>query len=471
MTAHKLGRRAFLKSLGAVAVSAAAGAAAAGRSWEKPNIVFIITDDLGYADLGCYGSQAIDTPNIDRMAAEGMRFTDAYSGCTVCAPARSCLMTGYHMGHTSVRLNTGGVPLLDEDVTVAEVLKSAGYVCGGFGKWGLGDVGTSGVPERHGFDIFFGYYHQVHAHNYYPEYLWCNSEKVPLPENAGGKRKQYSHYLIFEQTLKFIRENKERPFFCYAPWTPPHGHYEIPEEDPAWEKYKDEPWPKEAKVVAAMVSMIDRQVGQLLGLLRELGIAQKTIVFFTSDNGAARRFEGTLNSCGPLRGMKRDLYEGGIRVPMIAWWPGMIQPGAVSDFPWYFPDVRPTLTELAGMSWTTPLDGISIVPTLLGEEVAGHEQQQRKFMYWEWARYNWAKRQLVPGGVAQAVRMGRWKAVRPRSGAPLELYDLSSDLGEKHNIAGEHPEIVAQIERYLATCRSNPRPQSEPPKPRGKRFM
>ena len=274
----KLDRRGFLKSAGLSAVSLTAaqwlltaGAAQNRRLFKnskfeirnskfrrrrQPNIIFIIVDDMGYYDLGCYGSKTIKTPSIDRMAAESIRFTDAYSGATVCAPARSCLMTGYHMGHTSVRGNSGGIALLDDDVTVAEVLKKEGYVTGGFGKWGLGEVGTTGVPEKQGFDVFFGYYHQVHAHYYYTPYLWRNSKRVALPGNEGNKNAQYTHNEIFRETIQFIRENKDQPFFCYAPWTPPHGRYEFPDNDPAWEMYRNKPWPNDAKVVAAMDTMI-----------------------------------------------------------------------------------------------------------------------------------------------------------------------------------------------------------------------
>jgi len=330
-------RRDFLRTAGLGAASLVlGGCTAAGRrlglapNVERPNIIFIIVDDMGWADLGCYGSRQIHTPNIDQMASDGIRFTQAYSGCTVCAPARSVLMTGLHMGHTSVRGNTGGVPLPDGAVTVADVLKKAGYATGGFGKWGLGDVQTEGVPEKHGFDEFFGYYHQIHAHDYWTEYLWHNSEKVPMSgEKGSGER--YSHYRIFDRMTEFIRRHKEGPFFCYAPWTPPHGSYQIPESDLAWQMYKDKPWPRNAKVAAAMDTMVDRQVGQLLALLTELEIDENTVVFFCSDNGASERFEGTLDSSGPLRGRKRSMYEGGIRVPLVARWPGKIEPGQVSD--------------------------------------------------------------------------------------------------------------------------------------------
>lgn len=474
-------RRGFLKTVGLGAASLAMpGCTNASRqlapsvpadesSASKPNIIFIMVDDMGWADLGCYGSKHIKTPNIDRMAAEGMLFTQAYSGCTVCAPARSVLMTGLHMGHTSVRGNTGGIPILDEDVTVAEVLKKAGYATGGFGKWGLGEVGTPGVPEKQGFDDFFGYYHQIHAHDYWTPYLWHNSKKVPMTGEQGSAER-YSHNRIFEETLEFIRENKDSPFFCYAPWTPPHGKYQIPESDPAWQMYKDKSWPQNAKVAAAMDTMLDRHIGELLALLKELNIDERTIVFFVSDNGAAQRFDGVLDSSGPLRGFKRSMYEGGIRVPMVVRWPGRIKASKVSSLPCYFADVMPTLAELAGASKHMPsnIDGLSIVPTLRGQ---ARKQKKHEFMYWEWHKYNWGKRRNIADGLMQAVRMGDWKAVRHSSNVPFELYNLGADIGEKNNVAAKHPDIIAKIERFVATARTDPRPQIEPEKPKGKQYM
>lgn len=377
-------------------------------------------------------------------------------------------MTGFHMGHTSVRSNTSGVPLEDSDITVAEVLKQAGYRCGGFGKWGLGDVRTSGVPEKQGFDVFFGYYHQIHAHDYWTDYLWRNSEKIDMTGEKGNAER-YTHYRIFEQTMDFIRQNKDRPFFCYAPWTPPHGKFQIPEDEPAWAMYKDKEWPKDAKVAAAMDTMVDGHVGELLGLLKELGIDERTVVFFCSDNGAAFRFEGVLDSSGPLRGQKRDMYEGGIRVPMIVRWPGKIRAGQVSEHVWYFADVMPTLAELAGAGKYVPsgIDGISVVPTLLGR---AEEQKRHEYLYWEWHLYDWSKRENVPNGLMQAVRMGKWKAVRHRSDEAFELYDLEKDVGEENNIAGQHSGVMRKIEAYIKRTRVEPRPQIEPEMPEGKKF-
>ena len=460
------------------------------ESPERPNILFILVDDLGYADLGCFGGKAIQTPQLDRMAAEGMRFTNAYSGCTVCAPARSVLMTGMHMGHTSVRHNSGGVALRDEDVTIAEVLKPAGYVCGGFGKWGLGDLDTTGVPEKQGFDVFYGYYHQIHAHYFYPDYLIRNGRKVPLPGNKGfyekhkgqgffpthdsetGQKRQFTHYLIFEETKKFIRKNKGRPFFCYAAWTPPHDRYEMPAEDPAVALYRDKDWPLKAKVIAAMDTMIDRQVGELLILLKELKIDRKTLVIFCSDNGTADRLEGIHDSSGPLRGRKRDMYEGGLRTPLIAYWPGRIKPGTVSDLPTYFPDVMPTLAELGGAQdhLPTEIDGFSIVPTLLGEKVVGRVQEKHEVLYWEWQKYDWNLMKPIPTGLMQAARRGNYKLLRYAQDKPWELYDLSKDIGEQNNIASLHPEVISRITSWIDTNRTEPRPQVEPEKPQGKRF-
>lgn len=400
----------------------------------RPNIIFIMVDDMGYHDLGCYGSKTIQTPNIDRLAAEGMRFTDCYSGDNVCAPARSVLMTGLHKGHTPVRSNSGGTPLLPEDVTVAEVLKTAGYATGGFGKWGLGNQGKDGAAERQGFDTFFGYYNQWHAHTYYT-HLFRNSEKVEL-------HGRYTHYAIFEETMQFIRDHRDEPFFLYCPWTPPHAELVIPETDPAWALYEDKPWDDNAKVVAAMDTMMDRQIGEMMGLLKELKLDEKTLVFFTSDNGAARRFEGVHDSCGEMQGAKRSLHEGGIRVPMIARWPGKIAPGAVNSHPWYFPDVMPTLAELAGASGNVPagIDGISIVPTLLGQG----GQKRHEYLYWQ-------------DGKGTAVRAGNWKGIL--TGDRFELFDLRNDVGERNDLAAQHPEVVKQLRGFMESAYREPRDQ------------
>ena len=458
--------RAAAGGLGLLAGSQAdADAAPAG----KPNIIFIVADDLGYRDVGCYGQDKIRTPNIDRLAADGMRFTDAYSGCTVCAPSRSVLMTGLHMGHTPIRGNGMG-SLLPDEVTVAEVLKRAGYATGGFGKWGLGEEpGQPGVPNKKGFDRFFGYLNQAHAHFYYPEYLYLNEERYPLPGNSNGRRTTYSHDVIAGKALEFIRENKGRPFFCYAPFTIPHWELLVPEDSLAEYRGKFEerafidPRNHYARqdeshaAYAAMITRMDRDIGRMLSLVRELGLDRNTIVFFTSDNGPALPIRGDdyFRSKGPLRGHKEDFYEGGIRVPMIARWPGRIPAGKVSGLPWSFCDVMPTLAELAGAEAPRRIDGVSVIPTLLG----GRRQTEHEYLYWELLRSapgnRWAYRNETP---AQALRMGEWKAVRNKAEAPLELYNLAEDIGETRDLAAKNPRVLARIQELLKAAHTQPRP-------------
>ncbi len=470
-------RRSFtVQSLGAATLGLSAPA-------RKPNIVYIMFDDQGTADAACFGSKEIHTPNIDRLAAEGMKFDNAYSGCTVCAPARSTLMTGTHMGHTSVRTNPGGVPIRAEDFTVAQMLAKPGYVSGGFGKWGLGDLDTEGVPERHGFNKFYGYYHQVHAHYFYPEYLIDTGKKVPLPGNAGfyspepdsgafslkgpgGEHRQFSGYLIFDEMKKWIRDNKDRSFFCYAPWTLPHGRYEIPDSDPAWALYKDKPWSMRARVHAAYITAADRMVGETMALLKELGLDSNTLVIYASDNGAPNRFEGELDSTGGLRGMKTSLYEGGIRVPFVARWPGRIKAGAVSDAPIYFPDMMPTFADVAGARdfLPTKLDGVSVAPELFGKG----KVDRNRTMYWEMNRSGMSTNYGAPK--QQACRHGQWKLVRDQADTPWELYDLSADGAETRNLAAEHPKIVRELAAWMDANRTDPPPQVEPSKPAGQRW-
>lgn len=445
---------------------------------DKPNIVFIMADDLGYGHLGCYGQKHIRTPHIDRLAHQGMRFTQAYAGCAVCAPCRSVLMTGFHMGHTSVRANSGGVPLLAEDVTVAEVLKPAGYVSGAFGKWGVGDAHTDGMATKQGFEEFFGYYHQVHAHFYYPTYLWHNDRKVYLPGNAHGNRGQYTHDEILERGLDFIRRHKDRPFFCYFPLTIPHLEMLVPEDSmrPYAGKFPEQPWrdprrhyadqPQPFAAYAGMISRMDDGVGRIMALLDQLDLDEKTIVFFTSDNGTQGGLGPLVeffNGSGPFRDTKASMYEGGIRVPAIARWPGRIRAGVTSDHVWYFPDVMPTLAELAGARSNLPanIDGISFVPTLLGEAAAGRPQRRHDYLYWELRR---------GGKLNQAVRMDDWKAVKLGADAPIELFDLGEDIGEANNIAGRHPDIVKRMQAILQTARTPMRPQGEPSMPEGQRY-
>ncbi len=411
----------------------------------KPNIVYIMADELGYYELSCMGNPNIKTPRIDRMAEEGMRFTQALAGSSVCAPTRCCLMTGKHSGHTSVRSNGGGTPLRAGEETVASILKKQGYATGGFGKWGCGGRGSTGVPEKHGFDVFLGYYDQVHAHSYYPPYIVRNSEEVPLKNNHGGSNGEtYSHYVIVEEAMDFIRDNKDGPFFCYMPITPPHGIFDIPDSDPAWAIYTGKPWPEQAKRFAAMVSMIDRQVGDVLDLLKELGLDENTLVFFCGDNGGNDYFKTKERPRGfhganvhpktgvEFRGKKGNLYEGGLRIPMIARWPGKIKPNQVSDLLWYFPDFLPTAAEVAGAKLPASIDGISIIPELLGEEAAGRKQPQHEYLYWEL-------------GQQTAVRMGTWKAIKPKQNGEWELYDLESDVSETKDLAKEKPDVLAKL--------------------------
>jgi arylsulfatase A-like enzyme len=455
-------RSALLFVAWALCLSATAAAEAA----DKPNIIFILADDLGYGDLGSYGQKLIETPNLDRMAAEGIRFTDFYAGNTVCAPSRSVLMTGQHMGHTHVRGNAGAdisiQTLRDEDVTVAEVLKQAGYATALCGKWGLGEdvPGNQGLPNDQGFDLFYGYLNQVHAHNYYPEFLWLNKEKQPLRNKvttlprkyagfAGGyatERVDYSHDLILEQALGFVEAQKDGPFFLYLPLTIPHANNEGTrgtgdgQEVPDYGIYKDRPWDNPDKGQAAMITRMDAGVGQLLALLKRLSVDDNTLVMFSSDNGP--HDEGghnteLFNPGGPLRGMKRDLYEGGVRVPLIARWPGRIAAGTETAHIGYFGDLLATCAELAGAEVPANLDSISFVPTLTGN---ADKQAEHDYLYWE----------FYEQGGKQAVRHGQWKAVRmPMVTGPTELYDLDADLGEQANIAAAHPEIVRRLEAMM----------------------
>lgn len=418
------------------------------ESKEKPNIIFIMADDLGYADLGCYGQKHIKTPHIDQLAKEGLRFTQCYAGSPVCAPSRSVLMTGQHTGHTTVRGNMGKggvrglggalgrVPLKAEDITIAEVLKQAGYTTGMAGKWGLGEPNTSGLPNRQGFDQWFGYLNQRRAHTYYPTFVWHNETKVELEGNLKAPKTDYTHDLCTDFALNFIRENHSKPFFLYVPYLIPHSKLEVPSIEP----YADEPWTSDQKKYAAMVTRMDRDIGRMVALLQELGIDKNTIVFFCSDNGAASRWEQRFNSSGPLRGKKRDLYEGGLRTPMVVRWPRRIQPNTVSELAWYFPDVLPTAAEIAGVKPPGAIDGVSILPTLLGRS----QDMEDRFLYWE----------FFERGFQQAVRWRNWKAIRSAPGRDLELYDLSKDISESNNVAKQYPQVIARIEDYLKTARS-----------------
>jgi len=425
---------------------------------EGPNIVFILADDLGYGDVGCYGQKRIQTPNIDRLAKEGLRFTDFYAGCTVCAPSRCVLMTGYHTGHAHIRGNAGREKpeiqvLRDSDVTVAEVLKKAGYATALCGKWGLGDEGTIGTPNKQGFDYFFGYFNQFHAHNYYPAYLIKNEERYPLknvvpgegPFGSGAATKQveYSADLITAEALKWVEHHKDGPFFLYYSPTLPHANNEGGKngmEVPELGQYANTDWPQQQKAHAAMISRLDADVGRLMELIKKLGIDDNTLVFFSSDNGPHREGGNDPDfndSNGPLQGIKRDLTEGGIRVPFIARWPGKITPGA-SQLVGAFQDMMPTLAELtsAGSEVPKDIDGVSIVPTLLGES---SKQKQHEYLYWT----------FYERGGGQAIRAGNWKAIQQPMDLPVRLYDLSSDLGEERDVATQQPEVTAKLKAMM----------------------
>lgn len=432
----------------------------------QPNIVYIIADDLGYGDVGFNGQEKISTPNIDRLAGDGLVFTQHYSGTTVCAPSRSSLITGMHTGHTPIRGNyeiqpEGQYPLPDSLNTLFGVMKKAGYTTGAFGKWGLGYPGSEGDPSRQSVDVFYGYNCQRIGHNYYPYHLWSNGDSVVLEGNAGQGKKQYGPHLIHEQTLKFIEDYQDRPFFLYVPTIIPHAELVVPEnlmadyrgkfgnetpfrgvdEGPLYKLggYMSQEEPRAAFV--AMVELLDRQVGEIVDKLEELGLSENTLIVFTSDNGPHREGGADpdyFNSNGPFRGYKRDLYEGGIRVPMVAYWPDKIQAGRTDHISSFW-DVLPTFSELVGGDPDPLWDGISFLPTLL----KGEEQQEHHYLYWE----------FVEQGGKQAARKGKWKAVRvgvkTDDPSPIELYDLESDPGEQNNLAARYPEVVGDMEQIL----------------------
>jgi arylsulfatase A-like enzyme len=434
-----MNRRTFLGGLSAAALSAQSAR-------PKPNIIVILADDLGYGDLGCYGQARIRTPNLNRMAAEGTRFTQAYAGATVCAPSRCSMFTGYHGGHGRIRGNIDKY-LQPGDVTLTHLMKGAGYRTGVIGKWSLGVLGTAGYPNDQGVDEWFGYFSQMHAHVAYPQLLMHNRTEVNLTGNWGTSRKQFANDLFTEQALKFV-ESSSQPFFLHLAYTIPHADNEegrdtgngmlVPSDQP----YSGEAWPQVEKNFAAMITRMDSQIGQLLQSLKKRGIDSNTLVVFASDNGPHR--EGGhdpeyFRSSGPLRGIKRDLYDGGIRVPAITRWPGVIGAGKISDFVWAFWDVLPTCAEIAGTRTPAGLDGQSIVPALMGRSQVPHE-----YLYWEFHER----------GFVQGVRHQNWKAVRYGVQKPLELYDLSPDIGEKQNVAAQNPQVVRKIEEYLRTART-----------------
>lgn len=427
--------------------------AVVGRAFEpsaKPNIIFILSDDIAQGDLGCYGQKIIETPNIDRMAAEGTRCTQAYCGTTVCAPSRTSLMIGKHTGHSPIRANRelqpeGQLPLPEGTFTVAQLLKSAGYKTACIGKWGMGMFDTTGSPLKLGFDHFFGYNCQRHAHSYFPRYLYNNDQRFELPGNDGtlkidGKGAIYSQNLISEETLKFVTANKEHPFFLYYSVTLPHGSFQIDDQG----IYKNKPWTEEQKNYAAMVTRLDKDVGRLLALLKELNIDEKTLVIFSGDNGSSfapdsplgKLFEQAANG---MRGFKRGLYEGGLRNAGIIRWPGVVPAGRISDEPWAFWDFLPTCAELSGgkIPDDTQTDGVSLVPFIKGGSVP-----KRECFYWE----------LHESASIQAVRWEDWKAVRNGPSKAIEIYDLKMDVAEAHDLAAARPELVARAQELMAAA-------------------
>jgi arylsulfatase A-like enzyme len=437
------------------------------QNTELPNIIYILADDLGYGDPGCYGQQKFQTPNIDKLASQGMFFRQHYTGCTVSAPSRSSLMTGLHTGHTPIRGNKGWDPegqwpLASSSVTIAELLKTKGYSTGAFGKWGLGFIDTEGDPNKQGFDEFFGYNCQSLAHNYYPYWLWHNHKKIILKENEGQKTGLYSTDTIHSAAMSFIRSNRNKPFFLYYPSTIPHaelfakpeymdqfrGKF-LPEKSytgvDTGKNYRMGPYgsqPEAHAAFAAMVKQLDDYVGDIMKVVNELGLEKQTIIIFASDNGPHKEAGADpdyFDSNGPLKGYKRDMYEGGIRTPMIVKWPGKVKASSYSDHISAFWDIMPTLADITGVQLPASCDGISFLPELIGKK----GQKQHEFLYWEFHEQ----------GGKIAVRMGNWKGIRlnvnKNSDGPIELYDLSKDIGETENIAAGNPEIVKKIESIM----------------------
>ena len=447
----------------ALACLASGGTGAGQQTSDRPNILLVQADDLGYGDLSVYGQERFATPNLDAMAREGTRFTNYYSGSTVCAPSRAALMTGMHTGHGWIRGN-GDIPLRDEDVTIAMALRDAGYRTAVVGKYGLGGPGTSGQPDKKGFDLSFGFIDHRHAHRQYTDHLYRNSQRVET-----DLARDYVNDLFTRETEAFITSSDPKPFFVYLNYTVPHAELRAPEDslsafqgkfeekpfvnatadgrqtgaaiDGTSLGYRSQPAPRAA--FAAMITRMDRDIGRLMAAIRQRGVERRTLVLFISDNGPHREGGADpafFNSSGGLRGIKRDLYEGGIRVPMIAKWTGTVPAGRVSDHVWAHWDMLPTLAELGGARVPAGIDGMSMARALRGERQPSHE-----FMYWEFHER----------GSQQAVRMGQWKAVRLKLGAPLELYNLADDPREERDVAAKQPEIVARIEKYLAGARTD----------------
>lgn len=452
----------------------------AAKAHGKPNIVYILADDLGYHELGCYGQKQIKTPNIDALAASGMKFTQHYSASAVCAPTRSSFITGLHTGHSQVRNNSAGIfknpaskdnpegqgqyPLARRTQTIGGILQKAGYKTCAVGKWGLGGPDNEGEPNRQGFDHYFGYLCQRQAHNYFPTHLWRNDKRIDLDGNQGGKQLLGKHYapdLILKDGLDFIDKNHKQPFFLYYATIIPHVALQVPEDDPGLAEYRKK-WPDETPYTgnrgylpnqtpratyAAMITRLDRSVGILIDRLKELGVYDNTLIIFTSDNGPTNAGGGQasyFNSAGPLKALKGSLYEGGIRVPFVASWKGQIKAGTSSDHTSACWDMLATFADVSGGKVVKDTDGISLLPTLLGKG----EQKAHDHLYWEL-------------GSQQALRKGDWKAYR-RAGGPIQLYDLSKDIGEQSNVSSQHPEVVKSMEKLFVSARTDHKDFKDP---------
>jgi arylsulfatase A-like enzyme len=420
---------------------------------EKPNVIYMMLDEWGYYEMSGLGHDKLQTPVFDSFMSESMRFTNAYAGGPTCGPTRAVLLTGQHLGHVSMRTNGGGTPIRDDEITMGEMMKAAGYATGGFGKWGIGERGTTGIPERQGFDTFFGYYHQVHAHTFYPKFLIRNSEEVPLKGNPGHYNLGETHaqYVIHDEAMKWLEANHEKPFFLYLPYTPPHGHWGLPPDDPYWKVFEGKPWrkgqktDKDSRMYAAMLLQVNHQLKAIIDKLKEYGIDDNTIIFLSGDNGGQAYFKDTNNPRGifapnvdpkgkgpEFRAGKGSLYDGGLKVPFLVRWPGKIKAGSTTDHLTYFPDIMPTIAEITGAELPPDRDGISMLPTLLGKGA----QKQHDFMYWEYTGQT-------------AVRMSNWKGYTRKKGGKAgawELYDILKDPGETNNLAAQHTDIVAKID-------------------------
>jgi arylsulfatase A len=442
----------FFKTLAALTPLILIAPHATGAEAHKPNLIFILSDDVAMGDLGAYGQKLIQTPNLDQLCSEGTRYLSAYTGTSVCAPARSSFFTGLNMGHCPIRANheikpEGQLPLPENTVTIGKILKDSGYQTATMGKWGMGMFDTSGSPLKNGIDHFYGYNCQRHAHSYFPTYLYDDDKRIAIPENTNGQKKVYAQNMIQKDVLKWVdQQQADKPFFLFYAVTLPHGNFEIDNQG----IYADKPWSDKEKNYAAMVTRLDSDVGALVKLLKDKGIAENTLIVFAGDNGSSfppnsdigERFNQSMD--GKLRGFKRSMYEGALRQAAFAWWPGTVAAGRVTDEPWAFWDLLPTFTELAGAKMP---DGYQTDGKSLIEFLKGSPAPKRDHFYWE----------LHEGqgtNSIQAIRWSDWKAVRPGPGAPVELYDLSKDISESKNLASEHPELVTKAIEMMAQART-----------------